>query len=700
MKKFFLFIFLTISTLLVFSKNISQTDAKKAAENFIIIKYAQGVSQTEFMRTGECYVYGEKTSPDFYVFTLIPKGFVIISAVEERYPVIGYSFENNFEISNQPEHYKSFLQGYSDEIAYIRANKITPAEETKKIWKILLSGDPDKSSLGAKDDLDHLVTSKWDQVFPYFFLCPENSSGPGGHVYAGCVATAMSQVMYYWRYPLQGTGSHSYYYGQYGTISANFGATEYDWYGMRNDIDSKNPFPAAELQFHCGVAVDMMYSPNGSGAYSSDVPPAIENYFGYSTDAYFEWKDNFSNTEWINMLKENLNNGFPMYYTGFSNDGGHAFVCDGYDDNNFHFNFGWSGSSDGYYSLSSVNGFNSGQGAVFDTYPASGYPYYCNGDTYLTLKSGTIEDGSGPIASYQDMADCRWLISPQTAEDSISSIKISFSRFDVMEGDSLIIYNGTTTNDEILASLSGSEIPEPVTIEGNQVLIRFVSDESGVANGWLASFLSTSPSYCTGVTTLTDDSSTFTDGSGTFNYQNSSSCIWKITPENAENVTLSFNQFDTEPQMDFVRIYDLESQELLAEYSGHYTSNNLPAPVTSTSGTMAVMFYTNGNENFEGWTATYNTNAVGVETFSQNNLRINTYPNPVTGILNISLSSDKEEAYKIRIQNLSGQVIYTTNQDNTQSNTFSVDMSHYVQGVYILTIETGNKLIRRKITKL
>jgi hypothetical protein len=700
MKKFFFFIFLTISTLLVFSKNISQTDAKKAAENFIIIKYAQGVSQTEFMRTGECYVYGEKTSPDFYAFTLIPKGFVIISGVEERYPVIGYSFENNFEINNQPEHYKSFLQGYSDEIAYIRANKITPAEETKKIWKILLSGDPGKSSLGAKDHLDPLVTSKWDQDYPYNILCPENSSGPGGHVYAGCVATAMSQVMYYWRYPLQGTGSHSYYYGQYGTISANFGATEYDWYGMRNDIDSKNPFPAAELQFHCGVAVDMMYSPNGSGAYSSDVPPAIENYFGYSTDAYFEWKDNFSNTEWINMLKNNLDNGFPMYYSGFSNDGGHAFVCDGYDDNNFHFNFGWSGSSDGYYSLSSVNGFNSGQGAVFDTYPASGYPYYCNGDTYLTLKSGTIEDGSGPIASYQDMADCRWLISPQTAEDSISSIKISFSRFDVMEGDSLIIYNGTTTNDEILASLSGSEIPEPVTIEGNQVLIRFVSDESGVANGWLASFLSTSPSYCTGVTTLTDDSSTFTDGSGTFNYQNSSSCIWKITPENAENVTLSFNQFDTEPQMDFVRIYDLESQELLAEYSGHYTSNNLPAPVTSTSGTMAVMFYTNGNENFEGWTATYNTNAVGVETFSQNNLRINTYPNPVTGILNISLSSDKEEAYKIRIQNLSGQVIYTTNQDNTQSNTFSVDMSHYVQGVYILTIETGNKLIRRKITKL
>ncbi len=700
MKKSILFIFLISIALFVSGKDVSKVNAEKAAKNFYKIKAEQRVTNSQNLQLSECIVYGKSSNPDFYVFIFSPKGFVIISGVEERYPVIGYSFENNFDISNQPEHYKSFLQNYSDEIAYIRTNQVIASEETKRVWEILLSGDPGKSGLGAKDHLDPLVTSKWDQDYPYNILCPENSSGPGGHVYAGCVATAMSQVMYYWRYPLQGTGSHSYNWGQYGTISANFGQTEYDWYGMRNDIDSKNPFPAAELQFHCGVAVDMMYSPNGSGAYSQDVPPAIKNYFGYSTDAYFDWKDNFSNTEWISMLKNNLDNGFPMYYSGFSNDGGHAFVCDGYDDNNFHFNFGWSGTSDGYYSLSHVNGFNSGQGAVFDTYPASGYPYYCSGDTYLTLKSGTIEDGSGPIASYQDMGDCTWLISPQTIEDSISSIKISFSRFDVMQGDSLIIYNGTTTNDEILASLSGSEIPEPVTIEGNQVLIRFVSDESGAANGWLASFLSTSPSYCTGVTTLTDDSSTFTDGSGTFNYQNSSSCIWKITPENAENITLSFNQFDTQPQLDFVRIYDLESQELLAEYSGHYTANNLPAPVTSNSGMMAVVFYTNGNENFDGWTATYNTNAVGIETFSQNNLKINTYPNPVTGQLNISITSETEEPFKIRIHNLSGQVIYTANQDNTQSSTFSVDMSQYVQGVYILTIETGDKLIRRKITKL
>ncbi len=700
MKKFYLFTFLIINTLFVFSKNISQTEASKAAENFIYFKYQQGISGIEHKITGECFVYGDKSAPDFYVFTLTPEGFIIISGVSERHPIIGYSFQNDFSKNNQPDNYKSFLMSYSQEIAYIRDNNITQSEEAKKVWDILLSGNPDKAGLAVKGHLDPLVPSKWNQDFPYNIMCPENSNGPGGHVYAGCVATAMSQVMYYWRYPLQGTGYHSYNYGQYGTISANFGATEYDWYGMENAVSLKNPFPVGELQFHCGVAVDMMYSPNGSGAYSQDVPPALENYFGYSDDAYFDSKDNHSTTEWINMLKDNLDNGYPLYYSGFSNEGGHAFVCDGYDDDNFHFNFGWGGTSDGYYSLSNVNGFHNGQGAVFNTYPGSGYPYYCNGDTYLTNKSGTIEDGSGPIADYQDMADCRWLISPQTAEDSISSIKIGFSRFDVDAGDSLIIYKGETTDDEVVTSLSGSEIPEDISIEGNKVLIRFITDGSGSANGWLASFQSTSPTYCNGLITLTDDSSTFTDGSGSFNYQNSSSCMWEIIPEDANDVTLSFSQFDTEPEKDFVRIYDMESQELLAEYSGHYNSGNLPAAVTSYSGKMVVMFYTDGNDNFEGWTATYSKNTVGIESFSGNNPKINTYPNPVTGILNISYKADKKESYTIRIQNMSGQTVYSKITDKSGSNNLSVDMSDYSKGMYILIIKTDNGLIRKKLTKL
>ncbi len=89
-----------------------------------------------------------------------------------------------------------------------------------------------------------------------------------------------------------------------------------------------------------------------------------------------------------------------MYYSGYSSAGGHAFVCDGYQEEYFHFNFGWGGSQDGFYTLLSVNGFNDGQGAVFDTYPGSNYPYYCTGDHVLTNINGSITDGSGPLNDY------------------------------------------------------------------------------------------------------------------------------------------------------------------------------------------------------------------------------------------------------------------------------------------------------------
>ncbi len=697
MRNYLLFIFLVSSILIASGKDVSQREARKAADSFIKIKRSSGIFQVEDERIGSCIVFGKSTQPDFYVFKLMPQGFIIISGVEERYPVIGYSFENDFVEDSQPENYKRFLKNYSEEIAYIRENKVSATEDIKRDWAVLLSGNTGKGSFNVKGHLDPLVPSKWNQDFPYNIMCPENSGGPGGHVYSGCVATAMAQVMYYWRYPLQGTGSHSYYYGQYGTITANFGETEYDWYGMGNSISTKDPYPIAELQFHCGVAVEMMYGPNGSGAFSQDVPPALENYFGYSTDAYFDHKDNYSTAEWINMLKDNLDNGYPLYYSGYGTPGGHAFVCDGYDDDNFHFNFGWSGTSDGYYSLSNVNGFHDGQGAVFDTYPDAGYPYFCTGDTYLTNRSGTIEDGSGPVANYQDDADCRWIISPQTAEDSISSIKISFSRFDVMPGDSLIIYKGVTTDGEIITTLSGAEIPEEITIEGNEALIRFVSDESGNGNGWLASFQSTSPDYCTGLVTFTDDSSTFTDGSGSFNYQNLTSCMWEIIPDNADDVTLSFSQFDTEPDFDFVRIYDLESQELLAEYSGHYDSNNLPAPVTSYSGKMVIMFYTNGSDNFDGWTAEYNINTVGIESFDKGNF-ISIFPNPVTEFLNIRFRTSEEQSVGLKILNLSGQTVYADRKNI--SGRVNIDMSDLVPGLYVLTVETENDVIRKKITKL
>ncbi len=539
--KFLLFAILFIAlNSFIFSAEVGIAAARTIAAKVYFEKATNFSKEISFkdVRINDIFTKSDKSTDFYFVFTFETGGFVIVSAEDVLPPVLGYSIESPYSDTDQPDSYKNFMQSYCDAVEFIRENDIKQAEETQQLWNYYKSYNPEEQLKSpSSKSVDPLLSSLWDQGGTYNLLCPADPSGPGGHVYAGCVATAMAQVMYYWRYPIHGSGSHSYNYPPYGTLSANFGATTYEWGGMQNSIDHGNPNPIALLQYHCGVAVDMMYGPDGSGAYSNDVPPALKNYFGYSNDCFFSWKDDHSNTEWSNMLKENLDESWPMYYSGFSSAGGHAFVCDGYQDDYFHFNFGWSGSSNGYYTLLSVNGFNSGQGAVFDTYPAANYPYYCTGDHLLTVKSGSFEDGSGPVDEYENNVTCSWLISPQTSEDSISSIVLKFVYFETEINDIVTVYDGATTQDNILAQFSGDQLPDPVTANGNQMLVVFTSNSTGTAKGWLGQYTAYSPDFCKGVVTLEDPQGVLSDGSGNFNYQNNSGCMWKIIPTDAQAVT-------------------------------------------------------------------------------------------------------------------------------------------------------------------
>jgi len=703
MKKIILFLFVSIFTISGFSKDVGLSDASNVAQNFYYLKQAQSnLNFTYHQIVPDIAIkWGTVNNPDFYAFTLETGGFVIISGIDEIYPIIGYSLTNNFGKESQPEHYKSFLQSYADQINHIRENGITVSQQTTESWEYFLNEEFISVDLiVAKNYLAPIVPCQWDQGYPYNILCPPDPNGPGGYVYAGCVATAMAQVMYYWRYPLQGIGSHTYWAYPYGNLTANFGATEYDWDAMENYINHDNPYPIAELQYHCGIGVEMMYGPNGSGAYSSDVPPVLVDYFGYSDDVFYNWKENYGHNEWIDMLKGNLDNGWPMYYSGYSSSGGHAFVCDGYQDDLFHFNFGWGGSSDGYYSLYDVNSYNQGQGCVFNTYPGSNYPYYCSGDKTYTAKSGTIEDGSGPVDNYLDLADCLWLISPQTAEDSVSSITIKFSKFDVAADDYLIIYDGSTTNDDVLAELSGSEIPGPITTSGNEMLIQFVTNDVNSANGWLATFTATVPEFCQGLTEITAAQGNITDGSGNFTYHNSTVCMWAISPDSAEEVTLSFTKFDTETDLDVVKVFDYETQELLAEYSGFFTPESLPQPVTSYSGKMFVTFSTNHNSTFDGWEASYYVSEVGIDDVGSIENNISIYPNPVSDVVNIDLNTEIEGELIVQIQKLNGQILLTNLiNEFKESQTVEINTSDLVRGLYIISVKSSEFSIHRKILK-
>ena len=641
----------------------------------------------------------EQNEDIFYAFTFQNGGFVIVPAEDVLPPVLGYSLEGFFPEKASNLNFDSFMENYTEQIILSRSNNLKAETSINESWdKYLSGGVSDFENASDNRGVSPLLTCLWNQGNPYNKLCPEDPAGPGGHVYAGCVATAMSMVMYYWRYPLQGAGYNSYYWPPYGTISANFGATEYNWNQMMDVIDPDYT-DIALIQFHCGVSIDMMYSPNGSGAYSWDVPPAIKNHFGYSSEAQFLSKDNYSQNDWINILKEQIDSKQPMYYSGFSNSGGHAFVCDGYDDNDyFHFNFGWGGSANGFYTLYSVGGFNDGQGIVRNFFPGGDYPYYFTGQQTLTATSGTFEDGSGPAENYLPDAEASWLITPQSEGDSISSITLTLSRFEVSENDELIVYDGESTDSEILAVLTGYEIPAAVTSTGNKMLVSFKSNDASTANGWLAAYTTESPVWCSGLVELNEPNGEISDGSFDFFYDNSSVCLWRIEPENAVDITFYFTSFDTEDNCDVVMIFDLETQEILAEYSGSFLPGNLPEPVTSPSGKMFIAFSTNGSVTEQGWEGYYISTFVGLEENNDPQQEISIYPNPADDFLNIKLNFASAGNYHLSLLAPDGKIIFQDAGDSQNSLYVKLlNVAELGTGIYIIRITTPKSVINRKV---
>ena len=330
-----------------------------------------------------------------YVYNIGSQGFVIISGNTVLPPVLAWSDQGAFpDLEEAPDNYVSWIRHYDEMIDFAVANNIAPEPKIQCLWEEAAQG-----IFGTRNaqTVDPLVSTRWNQDCYYNEYCPATSGGwwwggPCGHCYAGCVATAMAQVMKYWNYPETGFGSHSYVHSEYGEQSANFAATTYHWDQMPNDVWNSND-AVATLLYHCGVSVNMNYSGSGSGAQSADVEVAMRSYFGYC-GAKYRQKTNYQEDAWIAMLKAELDQSHPIYYSGANGESGHAFVCDGYDSNDLmHFNFGWSGSGDGFYSTYDVNGFNQGQAVVTNIFPVS-IQADANGIIYVS------EDGAGDGSSW------------------------------------------------------------------------------------------------------------------------------------------------------------------------------------------------------------------------------------------------------------------------------------------------------------
>ncbi len=311
---------------------------------------------------------------DYYVFNMEGGGYIIVSGDDRAEEILGYG-SGHMDVNNLPSNVAWWLGHFKEQMEYLFANPKASVETHSMLMSTMLRA----SSVPA------LVPCTWDQEAPYYNQCPTYRNQ---HCLTGCVATAMAQVMYYWKYPASLPALDGYSqqanssYGVPALTMEALPATTLEWDKMIDDYSSVNYTTeqgnaVAKLMRYCGQAVHMEYSPDGSGAYSDDQRDAMV-LFGYSSDAEYVEKSNYNETQWHAMMQAELEAGRPIMYGGNDySQGGHAFIVDGFNasTNKYHVNFGWSGYGDNYYALNafSANGmtFNYYQDMIIKVYPES-----------------------------------------------------------------------------------------------------------------------------------------------------------------------------------------------------------------------------------------------------------------------------------------------------------------------------------------
>ncbi len=687
-------LFVSLISLNSFAHFVNLTMAKKVAYNFYTHQYitykGKAVKDLE-ISTVLSVKYHQRIV--YYIINFKDNGFVEVAADDASYPILAYDYHTNILKEGAAANYESWQEMYKKQLEYIQNHHLNASTRISYLWNQLINNE--STNKGGKS-VEPLLLCNWNQGAPYNRMCPEDATGPGGRVYAGCVAVAMAQIMDYYRYPKQGSGSHSYTHNVYGTLSANFGNTTYNWNAMTNSIGNDGNHEIAQLLYQLGVSVNMNYSASGSGAWSGTAASALVNYFKYQSSVSLLNKDDYTYSQWVTMIIASIDSAIPLYYHGFDPNGGHAFNLDGYQgSDHFHFNWGWGGSYNGYYYLSalnpSTNNFINGQGAIFNIYPASNYPYSCSTGNILETISGTLADGSGP-SLYENNLNCDWSIKP-TAH--IDYIKIHFDRFDLMAGDTLYIYDRNGTHDSLIAGLSGYNIPADILSDHKELYLHFVSNATQKGQGFALSYQSYFPIYCSGISYYTDSANVISDGSDTNKYNNSTSCRWLIEPTNGLPIRLVFDAFNTELHQDYVKIYDPvpTPSVLLASYSG----NAIPPSVYSPSGQMIILFRTNRSNAYNGWSAHYYTgSSVGIQEIA-NNQQITLYPNPATKTAYIQLVDPSISIKQIRCFSIEGKRLRNITFNTQSSKDISMDINQLKAGLYFIQIISNKATINKKL---
>lgn len=401
------------------ASTVSVATARTVAANFYqgTVPSAAGVNPTLLYTRTEA-----DGTADFYVFDMAPQtGFVIVSADDVAHPVIGYSTESNFDMHFDRTGLSDWMSNTATHMRAAVTQHIAASVAISREWQACQSGPYHAPSRVAV--VGPLVRTRWDQSPYYNALCPMNTTANDRAV-TGCVATTMAQIMKYWNYPAQGTGSYTYTPPASGNgfvypqLSASFNHA-YNWASMPNLVNSTNYTDVAQLMYDCGVSVAMGYdigSQGGSGAYvqQSEVWgnwPCAES--SYKNHFYYDPSTlrgvnfiSYTPDQWFQLLKAEIQAGRPVQYEGADpTQGGHTWVMDGYDANNLmHMNWGWGGSYDGYFATTNLTAggatFTTREGALIGIQPL--YPYRLTaqaGTAHVCLGTSTQLTATGPAGA-------------------------------------------------------------------------------------------------------------------------------------------------------------------------------------------------------------------------------------------------------------------------------------------------------------
>ncbi len=623
-------------------------------------------------------VAADRDATDYYVFNVSnSEGFVVIAGDDRVRPILAYSTTGKYNPNDVADGFQYTLDGFRKEIQYVREHNLSATPDIVAEWKSVNETGSLNRGGQTRAVVEPLCHSIWNQNYPWNSQCPPcvDTLGNGGHVFAGCAATAMGQVMKFWDWPAVGNGSHSYNADGIGPLTANFGETEYHFELIPLALDSTSSeeeiYYVAQLLYHLGIALDMQYSAVGSGANALSVYTAFQSYFRYTRDfPQINAGDlipgyGYTNEEWAQMLKDGgLDEHLPVFYTG-SDDGGaggHAFVCDGYDENDyFHFNWGWSGRDDAWCPIGALHttryDFNQTNMFIGHIVPENN-EYFSRPDS--VSKMAVLEEAF-------DAARLTWTnpttdLNGNTLTDITSvTIRRNFEEIAVLTdveagADMEYIDNGLEpglyeysiyiTNEAGISRTTYRSI-----LVGEKCNIVFQMHDNG-GDGWKGAAISIADENFNrlAVVTMTQGSALVVDLpllTGNLNF------IWNSGWYHA------YPEYDTDSECSFT-IINAQGQTI-------YTSTGLEEGV----------FLTYDPCDFDAIDETVVDNGVSV------------YPNPTNGLLNVNGCG----TMRITVSNMLGQTLFeTTAEDNT-----TLDLSSYGQGFYLVRIATENGVMVQKI---